>query len=175
MSLPAKHRDPRMVAEGRRPLHALGVPADALVLDGDWQFRHWTGTAPDDGWEQPDHRRADFGRLELPASWSVQGHGIPIYTNVRYPFDVRAFPEVTMPDEGGDHVRTVDVPAPWRGTSTGGTWASPPTAGCRPSSTSPISSDPDTRPRSRCGCTAGGPAAGSRTRTCGGWPGSTGR
>jgi len=104
-----------MVAEGRRPLHALGVPADALVLDGDWQFRHWTGTAPDDGWEQPDHRRADFGRLELPASWSVQGHGIPIYTNVRYPFDVRAFPEVTMPDEGGDHVRTVDVPAPWSG------------------------------------------------------------
>jgi len=115
MSLPAKHRDPRVVAEGRRPLHSLGVPADALVLDGDWQFRHWTGVAPDDGWQQPDHGRADFGRLALPASWSVQGYGISIYTNVRYPFDVRAFPEVTMPDEGGDHVRTVDVPAQWSG------------------------------------------------------------
>ena len=113
-SLP-KHRDPRMVAEGRRPLHALGVPADALVLDGDWQFRHWTGTAPDDGWEQPGHDRAGFDRLALPASWSVQGFGIPIYTNVRYPFDARAFPEVAMPDEGGDHVRIVDVPARWAG------------------------------------------------------------
>ena len=72
------HRDPRVVSRRRLPLHSLGVPDDALVLDGDWAFRHWQGEAPDDGWQLPDADRSSFGSLSLPASWSVQGHGIPI-------------------------------------------------------------------------------------------------
>jgi beta-galactosidase/evolved beta-galactosidase subunit alpha len=96
-------------------LHALGVPDDALTLDGDWEFRHWQGEAPDDGWQHPDADRSAFGSLALPASWSVQGYGIPIYTNVQYPFDRSAYPDVAIADEGGDHVRTVVVPSEWNG------------------------------------------------------------
>jgi beta-galactosidase/evolved beta-galactosidase subunit alpha len=91
------------------------VPDDALILDGDWAFRHWQGDAPDDGWQHPEGDRSAFGTLTLPASWSVQGYGIPIYTNVQYPFDRTAYPDVAIADEGGDHVRTVDVPAEWSG------------------------------------------------------------
>lgn len=112
---PTHHRDPRVVAWGRLPLHSLGVPDDALVLDGEWAFRHWQGDAPDDGWQHPGTDRSGFGTLELPASWSVQGHGIPIYTNVQYPFDRSAYPDVAIADEGGDHVRVVEVPAAWDG------------------------------------------------------------
>ena len=109
------HRDPRVVSRGRLALHSLGVPDDALILDGDWEFRHWQGDAPDDGWQHPDGDRSTFGSLGLPASWSVQGYGIPIYTNVQYPFDRSAYPDVAIADEGGDHVRTVDVPVEWSG------------------------------------------------------------
>ena len=109
------HRDPRVVSRRRLALHSLGVPDDALILDGDWEFRHWQGDAPDDGWQHPDGDRSAFGSLGLPASWSVQGYGIPIYTNVQYPFDRAAYPDVAIADEGGDHVRTVDVPVEWSG------------------------------------------------------------
>ena len=85
------------------------------MLDGPWAFRHWTGTAPGDDWVDPNSPRDDFATLELPASWSVHGYGIPIYTNVQYPFDVSAYPDISLPDEGGDHVRVVDIPADWSG------------------------------------------------------------
>lgn len=109
------HRDPRVVSRGRLALHSLGVPDDALILDGDWEFRHWQGDAPDDGWQHPDGDRSAFRPLALPASWSVQGYGTPIYTNVQYPFDRSAYPGVAIADEGGDHVRTVNVPVQWHG------------------------------------------------------------
>ncbi len=110
-----RHRDPAVVEVGRLPLHALGVPADAVDLGGPWSFRHWSGPAPTDDWAMPDAARADFGTLDLPASWSVHGHGIPIYTNVQFPFAIDQYPEIPIEDEGGDHVRTVEVPADWAG------------------------------------------------------------
>ncbi len=104
-----------MVAVGRLPGHALGVPDDAVDLGGTWAFRHWTETAPDDDWASPGATLDDFTTLPVPSSWSVHGHGIPIYTNVQYPFPIDAYPEFPQPDEGGDHVRTIDVPADWDG------------------------------------------------------------
>ncbi|MEZ5226822.1 MAG: glycoside hydrolase family 2 TIM barrel-domain containing protein [Acidimicrobiales bacterium] len=109
------HRDPTHVASGRLPAHGRPVPVDAVSLDGPWQFRMWTGDAPDDAWLEADVDAADFGELAVPGSWVLQGHSIPIYTNVVYPFDASDYPNIPQPDEGGDHRRTVVVPADWAG------------------------------------------------------------
>jgi len=56
-------------------------------LNGKWRF-HWV--------PKPDERPADFYKTDfnvsgwdeivVPGNWQMQGFGIPIYTNIRYPF-----------------------------------------------------------------------------------------
>ena len=75
----------------------------------------WSGDAPDDGWEMPGDLPASFDDLPVPSSWVLHGHSIPIYTNVIYPFDPSDYPAIPLADEGGDHRRTVEVPADWDG------------------------------------------------------------
>lgn len=58
-----------------------------LSLNGDWDFL-WSPT--------PDQRPKDFYNLDfdiknwnkitVPSNWELQGYGIPIYTNIKYPF-----------------------------------------------------------------------------------------
>jgi beta-galactosidase/beta-glucuronidase len=117
---PRWHRNPRNVAEGRLPAHGLPLPADAIQLDGTWEFRFWTGDAPDTSFAAPDADRSEFDRLDVPGSWMLQGgpddrYGIPIYTNVQMPFDATFYPEIPLADEGGDHVVSAEIPAAWDG------------------------------------------------------------
>ena len=117
------HRDPEAVAQNRLPAHGLGLPASAVCLDGEWQFRQWTGVPPDGDsgpfWAS-DADRSAFDVLSVPGSWVIQGgpeqpFGIPIYTNVIYPFDISNYPEIPQVDEGGDHSKLVSVPNAWTG------------------------------------------------------------
>ncbi|NNF53830.1 MAG: hypothetical protein HKN03_05235 [Acidimicrobiales bacterium] len=111
-SAPFDHRDPSVVALNRLPMHGLQPPSDAFSLDGDWAFQHWLGTAPD------APRRVDQlpgQTLSLPTSWSLHGYGIPIYTNVQYPFPIDDYPAIPLVDEGADHSRVITVPPEWVG------------------------------------------------------------
>lgn len=59
----------------------------AQILNGNWKF-HW---APD-----PDSRPVDFFKpdydirhwdtIPVPSNWQIQGYGVPLYSNVTYPF-----------------------------------------------------------------------------------------
>lgn len=110
-----EHRRPEVVAQGRRPAHGLGVPPDRLGLDGNWHFRHSVdGPAPDD-LATLGREPASWPTVAVPGSWVVQDHGIPIYTNVVYPFAVDDYPTIPLDDETGDHWRPVEVPAGWAG------------------------------------------------------------
>ncbi len=113
-----EHRDPRAVARGRAAAHGLDLPANALRLDGEWAFRYWTVEAPDDEFWAPAADRSEFDTVQIPGSWMLQGgdehrYGIPIYTNVQYPFPIGPYPRIDYDDEGGDHVRSVGIPAEW--------------------------------------------------------------
>ncbi len=93
-------------------MHGLQPPTDALSLDGDWAFQHWFGPAP----EVPasvDQMPAQS--LSLPTSWTLHGYGIPIYTNVQFPFSVDDYPVIPLEDEGADHSRVIDIPSEWVG------------------------------------------------------------
>lgn len=94
--------DPNIPALGKEPPHATAMPypteADALIndfkrspwyqcLDGSWRF-YYVNT--------PEERPTTFMRddfndfnwhdLPVPSNWEIEGYGIPVYTNVQYPF-----------------------------------------------------------------------------------------
>ena len=106
------HRDPTVVEMNRLPMHGLQAPIDALSLDGDWAFQHWFGSAPD---VPATVDQLPTQSLSLPTSWTLHGYGIPIYTNVQYPFSVDDYPAIPLEDEGADHSRRIAIPPGWVG------------------------------------------------------------
>ncbi|MEJ5169473.1 MAG: glycoside hydrolase family 2 TIM barrel-domain containing protein [Fimbriimonadales bacterium] len=94
--------DPSVQAENRLPAHALlrqypsvaaaiaARPEHAIrhmLLDGQWRF-WWVGR-PDErpsGFEAPDFDDSGWRLIRVPSCWETEGYGVPIYTNVTYPF-----------------------------------------------------------------------------------------
>jgi beta-galactosidase len=69
------------------PSRTVSYGGPVVSLDGKWKF-HWSG--------KPDQRPTDFYQtgfndknwktIDVPSCWEMRGYGIPIYTNVRYPY-----------------------------------------------------------------------------------------
>ena len=85
-------------------------------LNGTWKF-NWTRSPID----RPRYfYRADFDDsnwdvIPVPSNWEVEGHGVAIYTNIRYPFDIS---ELRAPHDWnpvGSYRRTFQVPEDWDG------------------------------------------------------------
>ncbi len=95
-------------------------------LNGPWKF-HW---APD-----PDHRPVDFYRTEfdvaawdevaVPGNWQLQGYGVPLYSNIPYPFKAdpprvtseppRYYTTYTQRNPVGSYRRMFQLPEQWSG------------------------------------------------------------
>jgi len=85
-------------------------------LNGQWKFK-WS--------KNPATRPADFyktsfddsgwGNIKVPSNWELQGHGVPIYTNIEYPFDIENFEAPKEWNPVGSYRRTFEVPANWKG------------------------------------------------------------
>jgi beta-galactosidase len=90
--------DPTIIDIGKEPPHAHFIPLanknetnehSSLVksLNGIWKFNYV---------DKPDERPTNFfknnfndatwKKMEVPSNWEWQGFGIPIYTNITYPF-----------------------------------------------------------------------------------------
>jgi beta-galactosidase len=95
-------------------------------LNGDWQF-HWSpdpDARPVDFFE-PEFDATDWKRIAVPSCWELQGYGVPIYLNSRYPFQVnppfvmdeppKEFTSYTQRNPVGSYLRKFEVPADWRG------------------------------------------------------------
>jgi len=56
-------------------------------LNGNWKFK-WTRKPADRpvNFYRQDFNDSSWGTIPVPSNWEIQGHGIPIYTNVKYPF-----------------------------------------------------------------------------------------
>lgn len=87
-----------------------------LTLNGKWKF-NWSPT-PD---ERPkDFFKTDFNttnwkEISVPSNWELQGYGIPIYTNIIYPF-VKNPPFIAHTDNPvGSYRRTFNLPENWSG------------------------------------------------------------
>lgn len=87
-----------------------------LSLNGFWQF-HWVPRPADTpaGFYEPGYDAHDWGTIKMPGNWEVQGYGVPIYSNVPYPFPKN--PPYMDPNDNpvGCYRRTFDVPDDWHG------------------------------------------------------------
>jgi beta-galactosidase len=87
-------------------------------LNGVWKFNYAASPAARPaGFEQPWFEDASWSDIRVPGNWEIQGFGIPIYSNSRYPFayDPRN-PRAQRNDNPVGSYRTVfEVPPEWAG------------------------------------------------------------
>ena len=127
----AETENPEIFRINKEQAHATNLPyADAetalngrreaspyfLLLNGDWKF-HWVTGAdnrPRD-FEKPEYDDAGWKTIPVPGQWEMNGYGIPIYTNITYPFDVSRQPAVPRDQNSvGSYRTTFEVPASWK-------------------------------------------------------------
>lgn len=87
-----------------------------LLLNGTWKF-HWS---PNPSQRPTDFYKTDFdvscwNSIQVPGNWELQNYGIPIYTNVSYPFPANP-PHIPHGDNPvGSYRRDFNLPADWSG------------------------------------------------------------
>ena len=81
-----------------------------------WKF-HWSAT-PDgapEGFEAVGYDDSAWGVMPVPGNWEINGYGVPIYTNVTYPFPKNP-PFIPHDDNPtGCYRHSFDIPATWEG------------------------------------------------------------
>ncbi|MFT3740745.1 MAG: glycoside hydrolase family 2 TIM barrel-domain containing protein [Breznakibacter sp.] len=87
-----------------------------MSLDGKWKFQ-WS---PTPGQRPMDFYKADFDvrnwkEIDVPSNWELKGYGIPIYTNITYPYPKNP-PLIDHSDNPvGSYRRTFSLPENWEG------------------------------------------------------------
>jgi beta-galactosidase len=86
-----------------------------ISLNGTWKFS-WSPnprSAPK-GFEAIDFDDSQWGDVEVPGNWEMQGYGKPIYTNVKLPWPVENCPAIGDDDDPVGCYRTsFDLPSDW--------------------------------------------------------------
>lgn len=97
---------------------ALSRGASQWVKDisGDWKF-HWTATPAEapEGFEVVGYDDREWATMPVPGNWEINGYGVPIYTNVNYPFPKNP-PFIPHDDNPtGCYRHSFQVPEAWEG------------------------------------------------------------
>jgi beta-galactosidase len=83
-------------------------------LNGKWKF-HWVKKPADrpNNFYKNDFDVSSWDEIEVPANWELQGYGIPIYVNDRYPFPKN--PPYIPHDYNpvGSYKKSFTIPADW--------------------------------------------------------------
>ncbi len=87
-----------------------------LSLNGTWRFRYVPHPADRPvGFWRDDADLSGWDSIRVPANWETQGFGIPVYTNIDYPFPPNP-PWVPHDDNPvGSYRRSFTVPGGWTG------------------------------------------------------------
>jgi len=127
---PQPWEHPTLLSENQEPPHSTFMlyqrEADALTddysqsanflsLNGHWKFNYVDKPA-----DRPtDYYRLDFDdavwkEIAVPSNWELQGYGIPIYTNIVYPFPANPPFVNNEYNPVGTYRRTFEVPINWQ-------------------------------------------------------------
>ncbi len=85
-------------------------------LNGTWQFHisHTPSVRP--FWFfKDDYDTSDWTTIKVPGNWELQGFDVPIYTNVRYPFEANPPFIQKFYNPVGSYKRTFTIPENWKG------------------------------------------------------------
>ncbi len=84
-------------------------------LNGKWKF-NWVKKPADRpaDFYQKDFDTSEWDEIDVPGNWELQGYGIPIYTNIVYPFPKNP-PHIPHDyNPVGSYVKHVDIPKDWK-------------------------------------------------------------
>jgi beta-galactosidase len=123
--------NPEMIGQNKEPAHctlmvypdvetAMEATREASpffqLLNGDWKF-NWVrkpGDRPVDFYKL-DYNVSGWEEVPVPSNWQMHGYGIPIYTNVTYPFPKNP-PHIPHDyNPVGSYRTTFTVPSDWKG------------------------------------------------------------
>lgn len=96
--------------------HAGAAQSPYVInLNGSWKF-NWV-RSPDDRpveFFKPEYNVSKWENIKVPGNWELMGYGIPIYTNIDYPFpaDPPNIPHKYNPV--GSYRRAFSVPDAWK-------------------------------------------------------------
>jgi len=89
------------------------------LLSGKWKF-HWVPKPADRPLDfyKENYDVSKWKEIKVPSNWEIEGYGIPIYTNIQYPFPLNA-PFIPHNDNPvGSYRRDFTIPASWEGRRT---------------------------------------------------------
>ena len=102
----------------------MGASFRQMSLNGTWKF-HWAPRPEKSPAEfyRPDFDASGWDDIVVPGNWQTQGYGVPIYTNVRYPFRAeppnvmldppRNFTQFELRNPVGSYRRAFSLPEGW--------------------------------------------------------------
>ncbi|MBY9011346.1 MAG: beta-galactosidase, partial [Candidatus Lokiarchaeota archaeon] len=99
---------------------ALGNREDSKyfkLLNGNWKF-NWVKTPRERPMEfyLEDFEVDSWEEIDVPSNWQMRGYGIPIYTNVKYPYSINT-KEIPKIDHNynpvGSYRKNFTIPAKW--------------------------------------------------------------
>ena len=95
---------------------ARGQASYTLRLDGNWKFA-WSKMPAErpEGFYAETYDDSRWKTIPVPGNWETNGYGVPIYTNITYPFPVNPpyIPEDDNPT--GCYRHHFELPATWEG------------------------------------------------------------
>ncbi len=83
-------------------------------LNGAWSF-NWVRSPADRpvGFEAPGYDVSAWDTISVPSNWEMEGYGLKIYTNVKYPFEMNPPHAPTEWNPVGSYRRTFTLPDGW--------------------------------------------------------------
>ena len=88
-------------------------------LNGNWKF-NWVKSPeekPTDFYKE-DFKVNNWEEIDVPSNWQMRGYGIPIYTNVKYPYsiNIKNIPKIDYNyNPVGSYRRNFEIPSNWKG------------------------------------------------------------
>src|SRR5690554_4223237 len=89
-----------------------------ILLNGDWKF-NWVAKPADRPMDfySESFDASEWKEIPVPSDWQMHGYGVPIYTNVTYPWTSN--PEPPLVDHNnnpvGSYIHEFDIPDRWEG------------------------------------------------------------
>jgi beta-galactosidase len=123
----------RIFGMNKEPAHATLIPFGSKKfilrdtkdspysqsLNGIWKF-NWVKTPSDrpEDFYKVDFDSSNWKEIDIPSNWQMRGYGIPIYTNVKYPYSVNT-KDIPCIDHNynpvGSYLRFFNIASNWKG------------------------------------------------------------
>lgn len=95
-------------------LDSIELSSQYVSLNGEWKFNYVDKPAlAPKNFYKPELEDASWKSIRVPSNWELQGHGIPIYTNIPYPFPANPPFVDNEYNPVGTYRKSFELPANW--------------------------------------------------------------